>query len=165
MFHRLFFLGNFQRLDRQADATVALVKIGHHSVNFIADIETLRTLVFAVARQVAAADKGRNIRVANCHFQPAIINGGHFASHRIAATQIGDALKRVAIKLFNAKADALFFLVNIQHNRFNGLAFGELRQGFFAGHIPIQIGNMHHAVNFIGQTDKQPEFGDVFDFT
>ena len=162
MCDRFFLFGNLQRLNRQADTAVALIEIGHHRVQLIADMETLRALVLTVARQIGTTDKGRDIALGNRHFQTAIGNRRHLASHRVATAQIGNALKRVAVQLLDAKADAFFFLVNIQHHGFHRVAFIILRQRFIARCVPIEVGNMHHAVNIIIETDKQTELGNVF---
>ena len=162
MFNSLFLFSDFQCFDRQADTAVALVEIGHHRIKLVANMETLGALVLAVARQVGTADKGRHIAIADRYFQATIGHRGHFACHRIATAQIGDALKRVTIKLFNAQADAFFFLIDVKHNRFHALAPIILRQSFIARSIPIEVGNMHHAVNLIIETDKQAKLGDVF---
>ena len=130
MFDGFFLFGDFQGFDRQADTAVALVEIGHHGIQFIANMETLRTLVLAVARQIGTTDKGRDIAIADGNFQATIGHCGHFTCHRVTAAQIGNALKRIAIKLFNTKADTLFFLIDIEHQSFHALTLIILCQSF-----------------------------------
>ena len=42
------------------------------------------------------------------------------------------------------------------------MAFGVISDGVFTGFNPTEIGHVNHAVDFLGQADKQAKFGDVF---
>src|SRR3546814_18628792 len=69
--HGLLLLGDLHRLDRQS-GLLRLVEAGHHRVELLADVETLRLLLVAIARQVRAPDEAGRAIVADLHFKAAV---------------------------------------------------------------------------------------------
>ena len=58
---RFLLLGDFQRLDRDADLVGLAVELGDAGVDLLADREALGALVAAVAREIGALDEGGEV--------------------------------------------------------------------------------------------------------
>ena len=93
---------------------------------------------------------------------------GHFTSDAHALLEIGRGhrtLERVRRQLLDAEADALLIGVGLQHHGLDRVTLLEFGKGFFAGLGPVDVGQMHHAVDAAVETDKQTELGDVANLT
>ena len=66
-----FSFGDLHRLDREG-RLLGTVETGHHRVELLADLETLRTLLVAVAAEVAALDEAGCAVVTRLHFQTTV---------------------------------------------------------------------------------------------
>src|SRR5688572_30742621 len=82
---RLLLLGDFQRLDRNADLARLLVELRHAGIDLLADRETLGPLLGAVAREVRALDEGGELGADDLHVDAALLHLGHLGGdHRVA---------------------------------------------------------------------------------
>ena len=100
-------LQRFPSFDRQADTAVALVEIGHHGINL--------SPIWKRSGRWSWRSRDKSERRIKAVTSPSLtILPSHHRSlrslpcHRITAAQIGNALKRIAIKLFNAKLTRSF---------------------------------------------------------
>src|SRR5690349_13099741 len=64
---RLLLLGDFQRLDRNADLTRLLVELGNARIDLLADRKAFRTLLRPVAGELVALDEGRELGPDDLH--------------------------------------------------------------------------------------------------
>ncbi len=150
-------------LDREAELAIPLVDIVDAGVHTVTDRIPVGTLFAAFARQIGAADEARQ-RAGHRYFQAAICNGRDGAGDGVALVDAFDGTgERVFGQLFDAKADAFLLDVDVENARRHHLALVVVLHGFFAVHVPREVGQMHHAVDFAGETDKQTELGDVLD--
>ncbi len=72
-------------------------------------------------------------------------------------------LHRIAGELLDAEADALLLDVDVEHLGLDHVAFLVVGDGLLARLVPGQIGEMHHAVDVVVETDEQSELGDALD--
>ena len=66
--------------------------------------------------------------------------------------------------MLDAERDAFLLDVNVQHLGLDHFALAIALDGFLAGDAPVQVGQVHHAVDVVVQADEQTEFGGVLDF-
>src|SRR5512136_422951 len=78
---RLFLLGHFERLDRHADLAGLGVDLGDKGIELLADAETFRPLLGAVAGKVGAADEGGEVVVEQLNLEPVVLDGEDLAGH------------------------------------------------------------------------------------
>src|SRR6185312_12229576 len=79
------------------------------------------------------------------------------------ALAVGVALHRVAGELLDAERDALLLDVDVQHLGLDHVALVVLGDGFLAGHGPVEVAEVHHAVDVVVEADEQAELGGVLD--
>src|SRR5262249_49374671 len=137
--HGLFLLGDLQGLDGDRDAPAVLVDVDDRRIDLVADVETLWTLLGAIARQVRALDEGRHVAVGDFDLDAAILYGHHLAGDLAALLQFANALHGIATDLLDAQADAFLLRINVKHYRFDGVALLVVLDGLVAGTVPIQI--------------------------
>src|SRR5438552_3980654 len=69
----------------------------------------------------------------------------------------------VGLELLDAERDPLLFDIDVEHLDPDDLALAVVVHRLLAGPAPIDIGEMHHAVDIAGKTDEQTELGDIAD--
>src|SRR5579885_2045964 len=152
------------RLDRQRDAPGRAVALRDLGVDPLADRKTVGALLAAVARQLGFADEAGHI-VGQHDLDPGIVDTGDRAGDDLALLQLDHALfERVGFELFDAEADPLLLDIDVQYLDPHHLALAIVLDGVFAGLVPVDVGEMDHAVDIAGQADEQAELGDVADF-
>ncbi len=161
--HRLLLLGDLQRLDGDGDAARGLVDAGDGGIDLVADVEALGSLLGAVAREVRALDEGRQLAVADLDLEPVLLDRDDRAGHRVALLEARDRVDRIAGKLLDAERDALLLAVDVEHDRFDGIALLEVLDRLVAGARPVEVGQVHHAVDAAIEADEEAELGDVAD--
>src|SRR5665213_1547544 len=151
------------RLDRERRLTAAAVEAGDLGVDFLADGKAIGPLLGAVARQLALADKaGQAAR--QLDLDTAVGDRRDSAGDDIAFLDAGDLLfGRVGGELLDAQRDALLLDVDVEHAHLEVLALFVILDRLFAGLLPVEVGEMHHAVDVAGQADEDAELGDVLD--
>ena len=163
MGHSRFFFRDFERLDRQVNATRRLVDAHHHGIDLVTHGKPLGPLIGPGSRQIATANKAFGSGIADADFNAIIVNRGDRAGHYSALFLSRRGAERIALQLLDAEADAFLFLVNIEYGSLDGLALLIIRQRRFARALPVQIRQMDHAVNIVFEADKKAKFGDVLD--
>src|SRR5262249_8993080 len=152
--HRLLFLGDLQRFDRDGDAPAALIDIGDGGIDLVADIEALWALLGAIARQVGAFDKGGDIGIRELDLDAAILHRQHLAGDLAALAQLADALHRIAAHLLDAETDALLLAVDVEHHRFYDVALLVVLDRLVSRPVPVEVREMHHAVDATIKADE-----------
>src|SRR5579883_1807373 len=161
--HRALFFVDFLGLDRQRDLAGGAIDRGDLGVDLLADRKPVRALLAAVARQLGFADKAQH-SVADRDLDAALGDAGNRAGYHLASAQFGKArLERVGFELFDAEADALLFDIDVKHLGAHHLALVIGVEGVLAGPVPVDVGQMHHAVDIARKADEQPKFGNVAD--
>src|SRR5438132_5746431 len=132
-------------------------------VDPLADREAVGALLAAVARQFGFADEARDA-VGQHDLDPGIDRAADRAGDDLALLQLGHTLlERVGFELLDAEADALLLDIDIEHLDLDHLALAVIVHRILAGAVPVDVGEVHHAVDIAGQADEQAEFGDVAD--
>src|SRR5208283_4324636 len=67
-------------------------------------------------------------------------------------------------ELFDAERNALLLDIDVEHLRLGLVALLVLLDDLLAGAFPVEIGEMHHAVDIAVETKEQAELGLVLDF-
>src|SRR5690606_21622753 len=164
--------GDFQRLDRELDAAGLAVVLGDACVDLFALAETLGTLVVAVAAEVSTTDEGGHFRVSDTDFNAPIVDFDDFGGdHSILAQATGFAAscctrfgQVVSSELLDTEADALLLDVDVENLGLDHVTTVVVVQGDFAGLLPIEVGQVNHAVDIAFEANEQAEFGLVLDF-
>src|SRR3546814_6344330 len=69
----------------------------------------------------------------------------------------------ILAELLDAEADALLVDVDVEHLDLDDVTLAVLLGGFLARQVPVEVGEVHHAVDLAGQADEAAELGDVLD--
>ena len=161
--HGLLLLRDLQRLDRHGDAAAVLVEADDGGVHLVADIEALGPLLGAVARQVGALDEGGDVGVGQLDLDAVVLDRQHLAGDLAALAHLADGIERVAADLLDAEADALLGGIDVEHHGFDRVALLVVLDGLVARLVPVEVGQVHHAVDAAIEADEQAELGDVAD--
>ena len=70
-------------------------------------------------------------------------------------------LERIGFELLDAEADALLVDIDVEHLDPHHLALAVILDRVLAGPVPVDVGQVDHAVDVAGQADEQAELGDV----
>src|SRR5690606_20377573 len=161
--HRLLFLVGLVRLDREADATAVAVDRGDLRVHPFADREPLRTLLAAVARQLGATDEARDV-AGQRQLDAVLVHRRDGAGHHLTpANALERGLERIVLELLDAEADTLLLHVHVQHLHPDSVAAVVVLDRLRARPLPVEVGEVDHAVDVARQADEQAELGDVLD--
>src|SRR5207248_4066036 len=114
--------------------------------------------------QLGFADEAGHA-VGQGHIDAALLDAADRRGHDIALLDLIDArLERIGFELLDAEADALLLDIDVEHLDPDLLALAVILHRVFAGTAPVDIGQVHHAVDIAGQPDEKAELGDVADF-
>src|SRR5690606_14230910 len=163
---RLLLLGDLERLDRDGDLARLLVEGSDAGIHLLADGETLRTLLVAVARQVRALDEGVDVVVDQLHLDAAVLDTGDLAGDDRALAQFARGRRfadGVTTELLDAERDALLLDVHVENLRLHHVAAVVLLDRLLARTVPVQVGEVDHAVDIAVETYEQAELGLVLD--
>src|SRR5581483_3353073 len=161
---RFLFLGDFQRLDRDADLVGLLVEIGDPGIDLLALGEALRPLLRAVARQVRPADEGGQVGVDDLHVDAGFLHVDHLAGdHRALADFAARFLERIAADLLDAERDALLLDIDVENLGADLVAAIVVLDRLLAGNVPVEVGEVDHAVDIAVEADEEAELGLVLD--
>src|SRR5450631_3962012 len=159
----LLLFGNFQRLDRDLHLAGLLVELDNPRIDLFADGETLGTLIGALARQFGPLDEGGEVGAGDPDLDAAFLHFEHFAGHHRALLDVARLGERVAFQLLDAKRDALLLDIDIEHHGLDHVALLEVVDHLLARKLPVEIGQMDHAVDVALEPEEQTEFGLVLD--
>src|SRR5229473_7666886 len=156
--------GDFQRLDRDLHLAGLLVELDHPRVDLFADSKTFGALVVAIARQLGPLDEGGEVGAGDLDLDAALLDLEHFAGHHRALLDIARLGKGIAFELLDAERDALLLDIDIEHHGLDHVALLEVVDHLLARKLPVEVGQMDHAVDVALEPEEQTEFGLVLDF-
>src|SRR3954469_6647649 len=156
-------LGDFQRLDRDLHLARLLVELDHPRIDLFADREAFGALIVAVAGEFGALDEGGEVGADDLHLDPAFLHLQHFAGHHGALLDVAGLGERIAFQLLDAERDAFLFDIDVEHDGFHRVALLEIVDPLLARKLPVEVGQMHHAVDVAFQPQEQAELGLVLD--
>src|SRR4051794_14030113 len=161
--HGLLLVLDLQCLDRQGQPPAGRVDIDDLGIDLLACRVALRPLLVAVAGELDLADEARGA-AGGLDLDAACIDLLDRAGHPVALLDARSRLpERVLAQLLDAERDALLLDVDIEHLGTHHVALVVLLDGFLAGELPVQVGEVHHAVDVVVEADEQAELGDVAD--
>src|SRR5438132_1688169 len=160
---RLLLLRHFERLDRDLHLVGAAIELDDAGIDLLPDREPLWPLLGAVARQLGALDEGGEVAADDLYLDAGVLHLGHLAGHDRAFLELAGALKGIARELLDAERDALLLDVDVEHLGFDLVALLVLLDHLLAGSLPIEVGEMDHAVDVAVEAEEQPELGLVLD--
>src|SRR5580704_9250934 len=164
---RLFLLGDFQRLDGDCGLVAAAVELHDARIDLLAHGEAVGALLGTIAGKLGALDEGGEFGADDLDVDAALLDLGDLAGDHRALLQFASSLLRhgAAIgKLFDAERDALLFDVDVEHLRPDLVALLVLLDHLLARPFPVEIGEVHHAVDVAVEAEEQAELGLVLDF-
>ncbi len=159
--NRLFLFFNLKRLDGKRNTPSATVDLHQLGVELIADGEAVGALLVAITRQIGTPNKARQV-VQDFHFDALIAHCRHRAGNRLATFAMGN-LEGIVVELLDTEADTLFLDIDGKHLDLGLVALVVALDRGFAGHRPIDIGQMDHAEYLAGQFYEQTKLGDILD--
>src|SRR6202161_2605170 len=157
------FLGDFQRLDRDLHLAGLLVELDHPRIDLFADGETLGALIGALARQFGPLDEGGEVGAGNPDVDATFLHLEHFAGHHRALLDVARLGERIALELLDAERNALLLDIDIEHHGLDHVALLEVVDHLLARKLPVEIGQMDHAVDIALEPEEQAELGLVLD--
>src|ERR1043166_952513 len=162
---RLLLFGHFERLDRHRDLAGATVELGDTRIDLLADREALRPLLRPVARQLRALDERGEIGADDFHVDAGFLHLSHLRGDDRALLQVARFRERIGLELLDAERDAFLLHVHVEHLGFDFVALLVLVDHLLARACPVEIGEMHHAVDVAVEAQEQAELGLVLDLT
>src|SRR5215475_4865930 len=161
---RFLLLGHFQRLDRNADLVGLAIELGHASVHFLANREPFRPLLAALARKIRSLDERGEVGSDDLHVDAGFLHFGDFAGHDRCLFEIAGRFHRIARELFHTKRNALLLDVDVKDLSLDHVALLVFLDHLLARTLPVEIGQVDHAVHIAIEAEEQAEFGLVLDF-
>src|SRR5665213_178838 len=155
--------GDFQCLDRDLHLAGLLVELDHPRIDLFADGETLGALIGALTRQFRPLDEGGEVGAGDLDLDAAFLHLEHFAGHDRALLDVARLGERVALELLDAERDALLLDIDVEHHGLDHVALLEVVDHLLARKLPVEIGQMDHAVDVAFETQEQAELGLVLD--
>src|SRR6266487_3012890 len=152
-----------ERLDRHRDLAAAAIELGDAGVDLLADRETLGALLGAIAGELGTLDEGGEIRADDLHVDARFLDLGDLAGDDRALLEVAGLRERIRLELLDAERDALLLDIDVEHLRLDLVALLELLDHLLAGPLPVEVGQMHHAVDVAVEPEEQAELGLVLD--
>src|SRR3984957_5120426 len=154
---------DFQRLDRDLHLAGLLVELDHPRIDLFADGETLGALIGALARQFGPLDEGGEVGAGDLDLDAAFLYLKDFAGHDRALLDVARLGERIAFELLDTKRDALLFDIDIEYHGLDHVALLEVVDHLLARKLPVEIGQMDHAVDVALEAQEKSELGLVLD--
>src|SRR4029079_15634421 len=140
--------------------------VGHPGIDLLALGEALRPLLGAVAREVRTADEGGEVVSGDLDLDAGFLDVDDLAGDDRALAQLargGGVRERIGADLLYAERDALLLDVDVEDLRFDHVAAVERYDRLFAGLVPVEVGEVDHAVDVAVEADEEAELGLVLD--
>src|SRR5688572_18255461 len=160
---RLLLLGDLERLDRDLHLARFLVELNDAGVDLFADREAFRALLGAVAGEFGALDEGGEVGARDLHLDAAFLHFQHFAGHDRALLDVARFGEGIAFELLDAERDALLLDIDVEHHGLDHVALLEVVDHLLARLLPVEVGEMDHAVDVAVEPEEQAELGLVLD--
>src|SRR3954453_12821107 len=161
--NRLLLLGHFERLDRELHLGGAAVEQDDPGIDLLADLEAVGALVVAVAGELRTLDEGGQIASDDLHVDAGLLDLGDLGGDDVALLHVGGGRHRVALELLDAERNTLLLDIDVQHLGLDLVALLVLLNDLFARTLPVEIGEMDHAVHIAVESEEQTELGLVLD--
>src|SRR6185437_6032747 len=158
------FLGDFERLDRDLYLAGLLVELDHPRIDLLADGEAFGALVVAVAGELGPLDEGGEVGADDLHLDAGFLHFQHFAGHDRTLLDVARLSERIAFELLDAKRDALLLDVHIEDDGLDHVALLVIVDDLLARSLPVEVGEVDHAVDVAFEAEEQAELGLVLDF-
>src|SRR6266702_3999332 len=155
--------GNFQRLDRDLHLAGLLVELDHAGIDLLTDGEPFGALIVAVTGKLGALDEGGEVGARDLHLDAGFLHFEHFAGPDRALLAVARFCEGVAFELLDAERDALLFDIDVEHHGLDHVALLEVVDDLLARKLPVEVGQMDHAVDIAVETEEQTELGLVLD--
>src|SRR6202035_1649493 len=162
------------RLDRDLHLVGAPIELDDAGVDLLAGGEAVLTLLGTVARQFRALDEGGIVGADDLHVDAAFLHVHDFASNDGTLLELAGSAGfgrgsragagAAAGQLLDAERDALLFDVDVEHLGLDLVALLVLLDDLLARPFPVEIGQVHHAVDVAVEAEEQAELGLVLDF-
>ena len=94
---------------------------------------------------------------------PRLLHVGHLAGDHRALLDVARLGEGVALELLHAERNALLLDIDVEHHGAHRVALLELVDHLLAGALPVEVGEMHHAVDIAIEPEEQAELGLVLD--
>src|SRR3954447_6939100 len=156
--------GDFERLDRHLDLAGLLVELDHAGIDLLADGEAFGALIVAVTSELRALHERGEVGTGDLHLDAALLHFDHFAGHDRALLDIARLGEGVAFKLFDSERNTLLLDVHIEHHGLHHVALLVVVDHLLARLLPVEVGEMDHAVDVGLEAQEQTELGLVLDF-
>src|SRR6185437_16182662 len=156
-------LGDFERLDRHLHLAGLLVELDHPRIDLLADGKAFGALVVAVTGKLGTLDEGREVGADDLDVDAGILHLQDFAGHDRTLLDIARFCKRIAFELLDAKRDALLLDIDIEDDSLDAIALLVIIDDLLARKLPVEVGQVDHAVDVALETKEQAEFGLVLD--
>src|ERR1700719_977569 len=151
----------------------AAIELDDASVDFLAGSEAVRTLLGTVTRQFRALDEGGIVGADDLHVDAAFLHVHDFASNDGTLLELAGSAGfgrgrragagAAAGQLLDAERDALLLDVDVEHLRLDLVALLVLLDDLLARPFPVEVGQVHHAVDVAVEAEEEAEFGLVLD--
>src|SRR5262245_3164126 len=160
---RLLLLGDLERLDRDLHLARPAVELGDAGVDLLTDREAFGALLRAVARELRALDEGSKVGADDLHLETGLLHLGDLAGDDRTLLQLARFRERIAFELLDAERDALLLDIDVEHDGLDIVALLVLVDHLLARALPVEVGEVHHAVDVAVEAEEQTEFGLVLD--
>src|SRR3984893_937257 len=160
---RLLLLGHLEGLDGDLDLVGAAIELGHAGVDLLADREAFRALLGAVACEIGALDEGGEVGADDLHIEPLLLHLRHLGGDDGALLELAGLRERITFELLDAERDALLLDIDVEHLRAHHVALLELLDDLLARALPVEIGEVNHAVDVAVEPEEEAELGLVLD--
>src|SRR6266478_5946479 len=120
-------------------------------------------LVGTLTRQFGPLDEGGEFGAGNPDLDATFLHLEHFAGHDRTLLDVARFGKRIAHELLDAERDALLLDIDIEHHGLDHVALLEVVDHLLARKLPVEVGEMDHAVDIALETEEQAELGLVLD--
>src|SRR5471030_2014964 len=157
------FLGDFERLDRDLHLASLLVELDHPRIDLFADGETLGALIGALTRQFGPLDEGGEVGAGDLDLDAAFLDLEHLASDDRTLLDVARLGERIAFELLDAERDALLLDIDVEHHGLDHVALLEVVDHLLARKLPVEVGQVDHAVDIALEPEEQAELGLVLD--
>src|SRR5581483_1184454 len=160
-FHFLALFGAPERAHAEADLAIGGIDADDLGFHFVADFKQARRFVHPLGAQLGNVNQSLDAFF-DAHENAEIGDARHlafdFGAHRVA---LGDDLPGIGRELLDAEGKALVFDVDAEHLGLDDVALFIKLRGVLDLLGPVQIGDVHQAVDAFFDADEDAEVGDV----
>src|SRR4029077_14907718 len=131
------------------------VELGDAGVDLLADLETFGTLLLTIAPARRGLGERGELAAGELHIQAGFLDLGDLAGDDRSLLEIAGIGERIALQLLHAKRDALLLHVDVEHLGADLVALLDLVDHLLARSLPIQVGEMDHAVDVAVESEEE----------